>query len=182
VLFRSIERTGVVDDMSADPKGHHILIGAKGGYLMPMGSVRVGPVVALDYAKAKVDGYTERGDAALSLNVDSVSAKSLTASIGAEFRGDFDTGGVALRPFFTAAVEKELSDGERTIYFAQTSAPGIVNHWVVGDGSDGVYGRLSGGASAAILSGVSLNAEASTTVGRDGGNDVAAQVGLDIGF
>jgi len=177
-----LDRQGVIDELEANADGDHWLAGAKAGYLLPLGVFRAGPVVALDYAKAKVDGYTEQGDAALSLNVDSVSAKSLTASLGAEFRGDFDTGGVALRPYFTAAVEKELSDGERTIHFAQTSAPGIVNHWVVGDGSDGVYGRLSGGASAAILSGVSLNAEASTTVGRDGGNDVAAQVGLDVGF
>ena len=177
-----LDRQGVIDELEANADGDHWLAGAKAGYLLPLGVFRAGPVVALDYAKAKVDGYTEQGDAALSLNVDSVSAKSLTASIGAEFRGDFDTSGVSLRPYFTAAVEKELSDGERTIHFAQTSAPGIVNHWVVGDGSDGVYGRLSGGASAAILSGVSLNAEASTTVGRDGGNDVAAQVGLDVGF
>src|SRR4030095_10159649 len=54
-----IDRAGVVEDMEADPKGHHFIAGAKGGYLFPLGSVRVGPVVALDYAKAKVDGYTE---------------------------------------------------------------------------------------------------------------------------
>jgi hypothetical protein len=41
---------------------------------------------------------------------------------------------------------------------------------------------VSGGGSAAILSGVTLNALASTTIGRDGGNDVSAQVGLDVGF
>ena len=38
---------------------------------MPLGIMRAGPVVAIDYAKAKVDGYTEEGDAALALNVDS---------------------------------------------------------------------------------------------------------------
>ena len=54
-----IERAGVVEEMEADPDGNHFIAGAKGGYLMPLGGVRVGPVVALDYAKAKVDGYTE---------------------------------------------------------------------------------------------------------------------------
>ena len=177
-----LDRQGVIDGLEADADGDHWLAGAKAGYLLPLGVFRAGPVLAIDYAKAKVDSYTEEGDAALSLNVDSVSAKSFTASLGAELRGDFDTGGVSVRPFVSGAVEKELSDGERTIHFAQTSAPGIVNRWVVGDGSEGVYGRLSGGANAAILSGVSLNALASTTVGRDGGNDVSAHVGLDVGF
>jgi outer membrane autotransporter protein len=173
---------GVIDSLSADPDGSHWLAGAKAGYLLPLGILRAGPVVAIDYAKAKVDSYTEEGDAAPSLNVDSVSAKSLTGSIGAELRGDFDDSGVALRPFVSAVVEKEFSDGHRTLHFAQTSAPGIVNSWVVGDGSDGLYGRISGGASAAILKGVSLNALASTTIGRDGGNDLSAHVGVDVGF
>ena len=177
-----LSRLGVIDSLSADTDGSHWLAGAKAGYLMPLGVFRAGPVVAIDYAKAKVDGYTEEGDAALALNVDSVSAKSLTASLGAELRGDFDNSGISVRPFVSAMVEKELSDGHRTIRFSQTSAPGIVNSWVVGDGSEGVYGRLSGGGSAAILGGVTLNALASTTIGRDGGNDVSAQVGLDIGF
>lgn len=177
-----LTRQGVIDSLSADADGNHWMAGAKAGYLMPLGILRAGPVLAIDYAKAKVDGYTEEGDAALSLNVDSVSAKSLTGSIGAEFRGDFDNSGIALRPFVSAVLEKELSDGHRTIHFAQTSAPGIVNSWVVGDGSKGVYGRLTGGASAGILNGVTLNAEASTTISRDGGNDVSAHVGLDIGF
>ena len=64
------------------PTGDHFIAGAKGGYLMPLGSVRVGPVIALDYAKAKVDGYTEDGDPALTLNVDSLSYKSLRGSAG----------------------------------------------------------------------------------------------------
>lgn len=177
-----LSRLGVIDSLSADTDGNHWIAGAKAGYLLPLGAFRAGPVAAIDYAKAKVDGYTEEGDAALSLNVDSVSAKSLTGSVGAELRGDFDNSGISIRPFVSAMVEKELSDGHRTIRFAQTSAPGIVNSWVVGDGSKGVYGRLSGGAGAAILNGVTLNALASTTIGRDGGNDVGAQVGLDVGF
>jgi phospholipase/lecithinase/hemolysin/uncharacterized protein YhjY with autotransporter beta-barrel domain len=176
-----LERLGVIDELEANADGSHWLAGAKAGYLMPLGIFRAGPVVALDYAKAKVDGYTEQGDAALALNVDSVSAKSLTGGLGAELRGDFDNSGIAVRPYLSAMIEKEFSDGERTIRFAQTSAPGIVNQWVVGD-DGGVYGRLSGGGSAAILNGVTLNALASTTVGRDGGNDLSAHVGLDIGF
>jgi uncharacterized protein YhjY with autotransporter beta-barrel domain/phospholipase/lecithinase/hemolysin len=177
-----IERKGVIDNLEADADGSHWLAGAKAGYLMPMGGVRVGPVVALDYAKAKVDGYTEEGDAALALEVDSVSARSLTGSLGLELRGELDTGGIELRPFASAALEKDFIGDGRTLRFAQTSAPVIVNRWELEDRSKKAYGRIAGGASAAILSGVSLDALMSTTLGRDDGNEVSAHVGLSLGF
>ena len=176
-----LERQGVVENMTASTDGSHWLAGAKAGYLMPLGTMRFGPVIALDYAKAKVDGYTETGDPALNLNVSSVSAKSLTGGVGAELRGDFDTGGVSVRPYLSAMVEKQLLDGDRTVRFAQTSSPGIVNSWTL-DQSKKAYGRISGGGSAAILKGVTMNAVLSTTVGRKDGNDVSGQVGLNFGF
>ena len=177
-----IDRAGVVDGMNADTKGHHFLIGAKGGYLMPMGAVRVGPVIALDYAKAKVDGYTESGDPALELSVDSISYKSLRGSAGVEVRSDFEGGGVQLRPFASAVVEKDFSGDDRTVRFAQTASPTIVNSFAQSDASKKAYGRFSAGFSAAILTGVSLDVAGSATVGKDQGEETSAHLGLRIGF
>ena len=177
-----LKRAGVVEGMKADPKGHHFLIGAKGGYLMPVGAVRVGPALALDYAKAKVDGYTESGDPALTLNVGSQSYKSLRGSAGIEVRSDFEGGGVQLRPFASAMVEKDFSGDERTLRFAQTSAPTIVNSFALSDASKKAYGRFSAGFGAAILSGVSLDVAGSATIGKDQGEETSAHVGLRIGF
>ena len=177
-----IDRAGVVDGMEAKPKGNHFLAGAKGGYLIPMGSVRVGPVVALDYAKAKVDGYTETGDPVLTLNVDSLTYKSLRGSAGIEVRSDFEGGGVQIRPFASAMVEKDFSGDERTVRFAQTSAPTIVNSFALTDASKKAYGRFSAGFGAAILTGVSLDVAGSATIGKDQGEETSAQVGLRIGF
>ena len=177
-----IERAGVIDDLEAEADGSHWLAAAKAGYLMPVGIMRAGPVVALDYAKANVDGYTEEGDAALSLNVDSISAKSLTAGIGAEIRGDFEGGGVQLRPFASAMLEADLAGDGRTVRFAQTSAPGIVNSWELEEASKDPYGRIAVGGNAAILAGASLNALVSTTVGKDKGDEVSAHIGLRLGL
>jgi outer membrane autotransporter protein len=168
--------------MEADPKGNHFVAGAKGGYLMPLGSVRVGPVVALDYAKAKVDSYTETGDPVLTLNVDSLTYKSLRGSLGVELRGDFAGGGVQLRPFAAAVVEKDFTGDARTVHFSQTSAPVIVNSFDFDDASKSAYGRFSGGFSAAILSAVTLDASASLTAGKDQGEETSAQVGLRFAF
>ena len=177
-----IDRKGVVEGMNADTKGHHFLIGAKGGYLMPMGAVRVGPVIALDYAKAKVDGYTESGDPALELNVSSISYKSLRGSAGVEVRSDFEGGGVQLRPYASAVVEKDFSGDDRTVRFAQTASPTIVNSFALSDASKKAYGRFSAGFSAAILTGVSLDVAGSATVGKDQGEETSAHLGLRIGF
>ena len=177
-----ISRLGVIDSMHARPDGSHWTAGAKGGYLMPVGAVRVGPVIALDYVKAKVDGYTESGDAALTLNVASQSLKALTGGAGLELRGDFAGGGLAFRPYLSAMVEKDFTGDGRAATFSQTSAAGIVNRFDLGNRSKDLYGRISGGASAALADKVSLDASASTTVRQDTGNEVGAQVGLRVGF
>jgi outer membrane lipase/esterase len=177
-----IDRAGVVEDMEADPKGNHFVAGGKAGYLMPLGAVRVGPVIGIDYAKAKVDGYTETGDPALTLNVDKLTYKSMRGSLGLEVRGDFAGGGVQLRPFAVAAVEKDFTGDERTIRFAQTSAPTIVNSFALEDASKNAYGRFSLGFSAAILSNVSLDVAGSATAGKDQGEETSAHVGFRIGF
>ena len=176
-----LDRDGVVENMNAKVDGNHRLAGIKAGYLMPMGSVRVGPVVGLDYAKATVDAYTEDGDAALTLDVGKQSYSSLRGSIGAEVRGDFAGGGIQLRPFAAVAIEKELKGDGRTLRFAQTSAPTIVNRWRIED-SKKAYGRISAGFSAAILDGVSLNVTGSGTVGEDAGHETSAHVGLRAAF
>lgn len=177
-----IERAGVVDSMTATPDGDHWLAGLKAGYLMPVGIMRAGPVAALDYARADVDGYTESGDSALTLNVESVSARSMTAGIGAELRGDFGGGGIQLRPFASAMIEADLLGDGRTVRFAQTSAPGIVNSWKLEDRSKDPYGRFAVGGSAEILTGASLDALMSTTVGKQEGDEVSAHVGLRLGL
>jgi len=178
-----LSRTGVIDNMTASPDGHHIVAGAKAGYLMPFGAMRVGPVAGLEYAKAKVDAYTEDGDAALTLNVSEQSYKALTGSLGLELRGGLDAPGLpGLRPYASALLEKDFIGDGRTLYYSQTSAPGIVNSFDFQDRSTRVYGRLAAGGSASIVGGVSLDAGISTTVGKKQGNELAAHLGLSFGF
>ncbi len=176
-----ITRIGVIDNMTARPDGSHLTAGAKVGYLMPFGPLRLGPVAALDYARAKVDGYTEEGDAALTLDVGNQSLKALTGQLGIEARGSLNAGIAAFRPYVSAMLEHDFTGDSRTISFAQTSAPVIVNRWNV-DGDKQTYGRLSAGAAASILTGTSIDAAVSSTIGRDGGQELGAHLGLRIGF
>ena len=177
-----IERRGVVDDMSASPDGNHWIAGAKAGYLMNFGAVRLGPVAGLDHARVKVDAYTESGDPALTLNVSSIRYRSLRGSIGAELRGDFAGGGVQLRPYGALVLEKELSGGDRSVSFSQTSSPIIVNRFDFENVSKKAYGRGTVGATARIFTGIHLDAGISMTAGKDQGNESSGHLGLKASF
>ena len=172
-----LSRTGVIDNMSARPSGNHVTAGAKAGYLIGLAGLRIGPIVALDYARAKVNGYTEAGDPALTLNVGSQSYSSLTGQAGLEAR--VDAGGFS--PFVAATVEHEFTGDDRLISFSQTSAPVIVNQWDVTRRKE-TYGRLAGGMSAGIGSALSINANVSTTISRDQGQELGAQLGIKAAF
>ena len=172
-----ITRAGVVEGMSARANGNHTVAGAKGGYLMSFMGLKAGPVVAVDYARAKVDGYTETGDPALTLNVGRQSVKAFTGQAGIELRGEL----AGLHPFVDVTAEHDFSGNDRVITFAQTSAPVIVNSWTV-PGRKETYGRLSGGANFGLTGGLSMDAFISTTLGKDHGNEIGGQLGLKAKF
>jgi outer membrane lipase/esterase len=177
-----IRRAAVIDSLRASPNGSHQLAGLKAGYLMPVSAVRVGPVVSLDYARAKVDGYTESGDGALSLNVGSQRYEALVGGAGLELRGSFGAAGAAVKPFATAMLEKDLKGDGRVLTFSQTATPTIVNRFDLGRRDKGVYTRFGGGASAELSSRIQIDVAASTTAGRDEGNEMSLQAGLRVGF
>ena len=106
----------------------------------------------------------------------------LEGSIGAELRGKVSAGGAGIRPFGSVVLTKDLIGDSRTITFAQTSAPTIVNSWQLANRSKHVYERATAGASAQLFGGVNVDAMVSTTFDKRGGNDTSAHVGLRIAF
>ena len=172
-----IMRAGVVQGMTASPHGNHTVAGAKGGYLMSFAGLKAGPILAIDYARAKVDGYTEAGDPALTLNVSGQHDKAVTGQAGLEVRGDL----AGLHPFVDLTAERNFTGQDRLITFAQTDAPGIVNSWAV-PGRKQTYGRLAGGASANLTGGLSIDAYVSTTISRNHGQEVGGNLGVKARF
>lgn len=172
-----ITRAGVVQDMTASPSAHHVTAGAKAGYLMSLEGVGIGPIVAVDYAKATVGSYTENGDPALTLNVGSQSLKALTGQAGLEVRGDL----AGLHPFLDLTAEHQFSGNGRLISFSQTTSPVIVNEWAVSGNRD-TYGRASIGANANIIGNVSIDLSGSTTLGRNHGQELGGQIGVKARF
>jgi uncharacterized protein YhjY with autotransporter beta-barrel domain/phospholipase/lecithinase/hemolysin len=176
------DRDAVIDRISGESNGNNFVAGGKLGYLMGTSTLRFGPVVALQYAKVDIDAYTETGDPVLTLAVDDQELKAVTGSLGLEARANLSEGGIGIQPYGSATLEKDFEGNGRTIRYAGTASPTIVNSFVLPDGTDELYGRLTGGANLGITEGVALQVNASTTIGREGSEDLGGFVGVRFGF
>jgi outer membrane autotransporter protein len=113
----------------------------------------------------------------LTLDVSGQSVKSLTGQLGVEVRADT----MGFRPYAALTAEHEFSGDSRAIRFAETAAPIIVNTWDIGRDKE-TYARAAVGASATLMGGVSVDAAATTTFGRDGGQEMGGHVGVRASF
>jgi uncharacterized protein YhjY with autotransporter beta-barrel domain len=116
----------------------------------------------------------------LTLNVQEQNATSLVGSAGIELRGDLEVGGLAVRPYAQAAVEREFEGDARTVRYALTAAPGIVNQWNLPARSDDIYGRITGGVNLTLSGALSLQLQGSASISQDEGNDMAGFVALRL--
>ncbi|HEX5182134.1 MAG TPA: autotransporter domain-containing protein [Allosphingosinicella sp.] len=177
-----INRAAVIDTIHSRPDGKSVAAGAKAGYLAGFGGVHVGPIVALAYQRATVNAYTETGDPVLTLNVGRQKADSLLGNAGFELRGDIGAPGLAISPYVAVTAERELQGDARTVTYAETAAPTIVNSFNLPRRPRDTHGRVSAGASLALGGKLSLQVQGSTSFERSGGDDRGGFVGLKVGF
>jgi uncharacterized protein YhjY with autotransporter beta-barrel domain len=137
-------------------------------------------VVGVHYADVDLDAYSEAGDPVLTLNVAEQGATSLVGSAGIELRGDMEVGGLAVRPYAIAALEREFEGDARTVRYALTAAPTIVNQWNLPARSDDIYGRITGGVDFTLTGALSLQVQGSTSISQNDGNDLAGFVALRL--
>jgi outer membrane autotransporter protein len=181
-LEYDFRRTAVIDEISAVTDGNTIVAGGEAGYLFDLGSTKAGPIVGIQYARATLDPYTETGDPVLTLDVGRQRASELVGFAGVEAQLDMDMGGLAVKPFVKLLAEKELDSSHAPVRYAGTPSPTIVNTFIFQPSSDDVYGRLEGGVSLDLGSGVALQAQVSATVEHPQHDEVSGFVGFKLGF
>ena len=181
-LSNRFERSAVIDTIEARPDGKSVTAGGKAGYLAGFGGLRVGPIVSLDYARAKIDSYTETGDPVLTLNVGAQKADSLLGNAGLELRGNLSSGGLGVSPYASLTAERELQGDGRIVRYSETAAPTIVNNFALPRRPHDTHGRVTAGASLALGGTIALQIQGSTSFGRKDGEDHAGFVGLKVGF
>jgi hypothetical protein len=79
-------------------------------------------------------------------------------------------------------IEREFQGDARSVRYALTAAPEIVNTFNLSRRSDDLYGRVSGGVNIGLASALALQVQASTTIEHEEGNEFAGSVSLRLGF
>jgi outer membrane autotransporter protein len=181
-IDQKLRRSAVIDEIDAETDARTLVAGGEAGYLMNLGSLRAGPVVGVQYARVRVDGFTERGDPVLTLNVQEQRASETNAFAGIEAQIGADVGGLSAKPFIKLLAEKQLDSSGGVIRYSSTSAPNIVNTFRLDEQSDRVYGRVEGGASLQLGSRVSLQLGASATFEHRERNEFSGFAGVKVGF
>jgi outer membrane lipase/esterase len=175
-------RDAVIDQIAANTNGTSIVAGGEAGYLFDLGSAKAGPVVGVQYARAKLDPYTEAGDPVLTLNVGAQRESQFVGFAGAELDYETQIGGLSMKPFGKLLAEKELDGSHAPVRYAGTASPTIVNTFRFQPNSDDVYGRVEAGVSLGLGGGLALQAQVSATVEHPQHDEVSGSVGLKVGF
>jgi outer membrane autotransporter protein len=170
-----IRRAGVADPLTAHPHATSIVAGGRAGWLVPTGLGRIGPIAGIAYAHAKLDAYTEAGDAAAALVVGSQKVDTVVGSAGLEWRPDL---GPAFTPWLRATAEKSVHGDKRDILYAPEDAATVVNRFEILSASDKAYGDVAGGISARLGTHIAIEATAHTTFSREEGKDYGGFAGV----
>jgi outer membrane lipase/esterase len=179
-LDLDISRFGVIDEMEGETDGRALGAGGRAGFLFDMGGARIGPVIGLSYARVSLDRFTETGDPVLTLNVEEQRTDSLLGSAGIEARGALEVGGLAVEPYAIAALEQEFAGDGRTVRYALTAAPTIVNQWVLPPRADDLHGRVTAGVNLDVNGAISLQVNGSASIAQEEGNDLAGFLALRV--
>jgi outer membrane autotransporter protein len=173
-------RTGLGGLATGNTEGAEFSTFLSGGYDFHFGPLTVGPIAALQYTYANVDGFSENGSLA-PMQIESNSVNSLRSDVGFRIFYQWQIGKVLLQPSLKAAWEHEYLYSALPITGGFAGIPGS---------SATFFGPSEGHDSAIISAGVSAQLTPALTVyvnydgqlGRENYDSNAVTGGVRIGF
>jgi len=176
-----IDRQGIIDVIHGNTNADTFTAAARGGYLFDMGWMRVGPIAGLNYTNVNVKGYTETGDALITMGVDGQKFDSFTGSAGVQFRYPFWIWARPYSSFINVTAEHDFIGSGRTITTTQITTP-LLPVLTPIESQGRTYGKVTGGLATAITANVSVMINGATTFARAGGNDFGVNGGVKVSF
>ena len=174
--FENIERnTGVADQIAVgDTSGSSFGIFAEASYALavagPDGAgLTVAPLGRVSSVSVDVDAYTESGAVGLDQIVFDRETDPSQLEAGARLSGE-----AGLRWRVEGVYVEAVDEDAQRVRTALVTVPEVVRDFET-DGTDGSYGRISGGA-ALDLAGMTFEIGGETTAGRDDADQWAAYV------
>lgn len=161
---------------AADTNGHTVSAFGTAGYRFNFGAVTVGPLLALRYTSATIDGYSENGAPGLDMIVQAQRAEQLIGSAGIAASTQYLMGTTMVVPYVNFALERDFMGDNRIIETALVTVPDVGRTFQTGNNDD-VYGRVNGGVTFPLAPGnahgITGTVSGETTIGRSGGNEHA---------
>lgn len=174
----TLSRPGVIDTLTASPKGSSFATDLQGGYLFSLKALQFGPIAGLTYARATVASYSESGDMVLAQSVDSQTASALTGRTGLQFRAPL----AGLTTFCNVTAEHSFRTGLRVITTTSVDPNSAVPVYTPVDSGAETYGRLSAGVQARLSRTIALNVDGDATFSRQSGNQRGINGSVSIAF
>jgi len=177
-----LARPGANDVIRGNTDASAVALAARAGYLFDFGRLRAGPIAGLTYIHSKVDGYTEKGDPQLTLNVSALTVDALSGSVGVRFLAPFQSGGRIFVPYLNVTLEHNFGDSSQTLSASLTQAPLAPVLSPVPSFDTRSYGKIDGGLTVQLGPQLGATISASSTFARDEGNDYRVSAGLNYRF
>jgi uncharacterized protein YhjY with autotransporter beta-barrel domain len=175
-------RPGANDTVVGSTGVSSLGLAARAGYLLDVGKIRVGPIAAISFVRAKVDGYTEAGNDPTAMHVAGQSIDSLTGSAGVRFLAPFQLGGTLLVPYLNVTLEHQFGDGTASVTTSLTQAPGAPVSLSLPVFGARDYGKVEGGLTVELVPGASVSLNGASTFAREDGHDYRLSAGVSWRF
>ena len=177
---REISSPGTGLDYTADTKGDQYAVAVTAGTDVSRGGVTINPYVRLDYVHAKINGFSEAGDAG-AIKVDDLTLKTTIITLGGQVSYALSTSWGVFMPNARLELQRRVQ-GSGRIVGAQLVADGAINSQVALETVDRDYGNASLGFSVVLPRGVSGFANWERLFGRQNYSNSKFTVGVRFEF
>ena len=173
---------GANDTVFADTDSTAGRFSIGGGMEFRSGAISFAPYGRLSYLGVSMDGYQERGDSVLKLNVNSQDIESLTTGFGFRLVGTYSGSKVIVSPQFNVEMIHEFLDDSRQIVSTYVHDPRSIPLTVVTDQPDRTYYTMGVGLSAVLTNGVQLYGQVRSLLDLDDLNEFSTTAGVRFAF
>jgi outer membrane autotransporter protein len=166
---------------SSDTDGTSVAAALSAGWNLSRGALTANPYGRVEYVDARIDGFTETGDAAEALTVGEQRIKATTLTLGGQLSYAVSASWGVLLPYARLELQylAQTSAQDVTAQLAAASSPAIL---VPALGDDRTFGNFAVGASAILPRGVSGFFTYEQLVGKDNFRNQKYTLGLRVEF
>nr|MBP8295602.1 autotransporter outer membrane beta-barrel domain-containing protein [Burkholderiales bacterium] len=177
---REITDAGAAVDYDSNTRGNQYALAITAGADLNRGPLTLNPYLRMDYVNAKVNAFSESGDAG-AIRIGELDLKQTVLTLGGQVSYAMSTSWGVLLPNARLELQRRLQGDGRNVTAALV-ADGAVNAQVALENPDKDYGNVSVGFSTVLPGGISGFANYERLFGRDGYRNSKFTVGVRFEF